>query len=379
MLYLTAILPLATLLGWRIYRVRKVRFDRVRRMEATYAHLAGKEEEMTYQEATDILLTSTIWDMPWMSLISLSFALFQTYAVPTISKVLIKTKELSSLDTAARRAEDTAIMLTEIIIAGLDTERGSTCLARTNFLHARYGSSILQGDLLFTLSLFIFEPIRFNDLYEWRTQTKLEREARYVFWREAGARMGIQGIPRTSDEFYQWKEEYAKKAMVYATSNSNTGEATMAVFLKPLPGPLKPFGRQCAMVLVPEAVRKAFGWERASPEILYTLVPALLRARAWVVGNLMYPRTTPPAWYIRHEHDDGRITRDGFVFEPWYVTPGKSSIGELGTGQPGKEFQSEGWRSESIGPERLKDVGVKETLEKALEMRERAAVCPFFA
>lgn len=273
-----------------------------------------------------------------------------------------------------------AIMLTEILLAGLDSERGSTCLARTNFLHSRYGSLILQEDLLYTLSLFVFEPIKMNDLYEWRQQTALERQARYVFWREVGCRMGIKRelIPSTYQEFFTWKEEYAQKTMIYADSNRQTGEATMDVFLRPLPRVLKPFGRQCAMVLVPELVREAFGWERARPELLYTLVPALLRVRAWIIGNLLFPREQPPGWYVRHEHEDGRITREGFVFEPWYVTPGHSSIGELGTGTPGSAFKCEGWRSENIGPERLRDVGVDETVANAAAMRDRAVQCPFF-
>lgn len=49
------------LLGLRIHRVRSVRNRRLREMEASYRHLAGREEEVTYQEATDILLVSTVW------------------------------------------------------------------------------------------------------------------------------------------------------------------------------------------------------------------------------------------------------------------------------------------------------------------------------
>lgn len=43
--------------------------------------------------------------MPWTITVALSFALFKTYAIPTISAVLSKSGQLSSPDSAGRRAE----------------------------------------------------------------------------------------------------------------------------------------------------------------------------------------------------------------------------------------------------------------------------------
>jgi hypothetical protein len=302
------------------------------------------------------------------------------------SQVLCKSDELGSSKSAGRRAEDTVVFIGEFLTEGLDSKRGSTSLARMNYLHGRYGSMIKQEDLLFTLSLFVFEPIDYIREYEWRALTDLEVQARYIFWREIGARMGIENIPKTHEEFYKWKESYADRAMVYAPTNEQTGDVTLEILLRPVPGIMKPAGKEASVTLLDERVRKAFGWPRA-PQLLYTLVPALIKARALFVRYLMYPRTTIPKFLTSEEVEtvgkDGskeiRIVRKGFLFEPWYVPQGCSGIGKLGLGTPGGEqWQSGGWKSETLGPSRLQNHGVETVLEKGKEIREQAAVCPFF-
>lgn len=62
--------------------------------------------------------------------------------------------------------------------AGIDLERGSTALARMNWLHSRYGNLITRDDKLFTLALFVFEPFYFCEKFEFRPLTELEKEAR---------------------------------------------------------------------------------------------------------------------------------------------------------------------------------------------------------
>lgn len=254
-----------------------------------------------------------------------------------------------------------------------------------NFLHSRYGSLIKQEDLLFTLSLFVFEPIDYIARFEWRPLTPLEEQARYVFWREIGARMGIKDIPKSIEDFRAWKEAYADRAMVYAPTNEQTGDVTLEILLRPAPGLFKPIGKQAAVTLLDERVRKAFGWPRA-PELLYTLVPGLIKARALFVRYLMYPRPTVPKFLstdeVEVESKDGRketrIVRGGFLFEPWYVPIGASWIGKLGFGTPGEQWQSAGWKSETLGPARLQDQGVETAVKSGTSIREQAAVCPFF-
>jgi hypothetical protein len=298
--------------------------------------------------------------------------------------VLASSGELSQPATASRRAEDTAIVIGDFLTKGLDSMRGSVALARMNWLHSRWGSRIKQDDLLYTLSLFVFEPVSFCQRYEWRALTNLEVQARFVFWREVGTRMGIRDIPATSKEMWEWKENYANSTMEYRESNSQIGALTMEVLVAPLPHFLKSFSKEAGKVLVEPRVMKAFGWQNARPAVLYKIVPFVLRCRALFIANFTMPRARRPKYLISREvsatRPDGKVEiyvqREGFIFEPWYVPAGKSCIGKLGIGVPGgTKWRSDGYTSESIGPERLRHQG------RDLVVAEGAAIrgCPVFS
>lgn len=110
-------------------------------------------------------------------------ALFKTYTIPTISKILVSTGEFAS--NCSRRAEDTGLILNEIIdthariqnqlMTDPNTpnkdireqwERPKEAMTRLNEIHGHY--RILNEDYIYTLSLFIFEPISWINRYDWR-------------------------------------------------------------------------------------------------------------------------------------------------------------------------------------------------------------------
>ncbi|KAL7008437.1 hypothetical protein EMMF5_002166 [Cystobasidiomycetes sp. EMM_F5] len=280
-----------------------------------------------------------------------------------------------------RRAEDTATAVGELLYGDIDKERGSIALARVNWLHSRYGSLITQDDLKYTLSLFVSEPFDMNEQFEWRSFTHLEKQARFVFWREVGARMGITNLPQTLAELRAWSNSYSEKKSIYAPSNEQVGDATFAVLLDPVPSFLKRFAKQAALTLIDDHTRTAFGWQRP-PRLLSLVVPKLLALKGIVSGYLLFPRITPPGFLQTTEkiNEKGHhvVTRKGFLFQPWYVVAGCSAIGEFGYGKPGQGFHEEGFVSEQLGPERLRHQGVDVTVSRASEMRGQAAKCPFF-
>lgn len=298
------------------------------------------------------------------------------------------TGELTDPALAGRRAEDTAIFVIEFLTEGLDSERGSVLLARMNWLHSRWGKHIKRDDLLFTLSLFIFEPITFVERFEWRPMCELEKQAQFIYWAEIGARMGIIDIPKTRKELWDWKEEYATANMVPSRTSSRIGELTMDVLVAPVPACLKGLGREVGKVFMEPRVLKAFGWKSARPDCLHWLVPALLRLRALVLRNLIFPRRKRSKFMTARAVDihspdgsiDTRIQREGFLLQPWYVPAGRSRVGKLGIGVPGDKvrWQSDGWKSESMGPDKLKDQGVGTVIAEGKRIREAGLACPFF-
>jgi hypothetical protein len=117
--------------------------------------------------------------------VSLELALFKTFTVPTISKILACTGEFGNDVKVARRAEDTDLIICEVVeIYGrvqkqlekdsntpkndisFQYDRSTQSIDRLNELHAKY--PILNGDYLYTLSLFVFVPISWINRFEWR-------------------------------------------------------------------------------------------------------------------------------------------------------------------------------------------------------------------
>lgn len=180
--------------------VQLLRFSRLRRIERKYGNRwrtgnNGKRRlDVTPAEAQEIMHISLKYDIPGIARFSTAWALFKTYAIPSISKILVKSGQLSSSAIVARRYTDTGVListwsmcpvvgltsapLAEKERAGKEVDpRHAIAVARVNWLHARW-PMIRQDDYLYTLSLFLLEPIRWAEVYGWRPLTPLEEEVR---------------------------------------------------------------------------------------------------------------------------------------------------------------------------------------------------------
>jgi hypothetical protein len=93
-----------------------------------------------------------------------------------MSKLLIKTQQLSNVEHAGRRFSDTVVLIVEMLAHSPSSERVCSAIARMNYLHGRYqkAGKISNDDLLYTLSLFVLEVERWVRLYDWRALTPLE-------------------------------------------------------------------------------------------------------------------------------------------------------------------------------------------------------------
>ena len=117
------------------------------------------------------------YETPWLTTRALEFALFRTYAVPSIAKLLDETGQFYR--HGQRRYDDTAIIMAEITEHGYDSERGRAALRRMNQMHGRY--DISNDDFLYVLSTFIFEPLRWTSRFGWRQPIQIEKDGMYFF------------------------------------------------------------------------------------------------------------------------------------------------------------------------------------------------------
>ena len=188
-----------------------------------------------------------------------------------MSRLLVSTGELSNEKTASKRAADTGIVITEVVLNKPDSPRAVDGIARMNYLHDRYRQSgkISDDDMLYTLSLFALEPIRWTTQYEWRRLTDLERCAMGVCWKDLGDAMEIpydalwtKGGSYSDglgwlEALERWSLEYEEKHMVPDPANKRLALATMDIALFNVPVRLRSFAMQMVTVILGSRLRRA--------------------------------------------------------------------------------------------------------------------------
>jgi len=230
------------------------------------------------------LLTTVVF--PWDIERSLEFALFRTYAVPSISGLLAVTGEF--VKQTQKRYDDTELLLAEVIESGMESERGQQAIERINAMHGRY--TISNDDYLYVLSTFVFEPIRWLEKYAWRTLTHHEQEAWFNYYQKLGSRMKIQNLPESIAEFENFNVKYEADNFVFAESNVVIGNVTRDLFLSfYLPKSLYNLGKPIVYSMLSTELRSAFAYPK--PNIFTQWIThGALRARA--VTQRFFPKNT---------------------------------------------------------------------------------------
>lgn len=233
------------------------------------------------------------YEFPWELQRSLEFALFRTFAVPSIAELLDKTGQFQN--AGQKRYDDTSLLIAEITEHGYDSERGRAAIRRMNQLHRRF--DISNEDYLYVLSTFIFEPIRWNPILSWRPSTNQENRANYYFWREIGRRMNIRDIPESLEAFEAFNVEYERKHFRRTPHTERVGRASLATFTGWFPSSMHPLVRSAIYALMDDPLREAFGFPKM-PAWYTALLKGVLRLRAQIVKRL--PRRKKP-FSLTHE------------------------------------------------------------------------------
>jgi hypothetical protein len=240
--------------------------------------------------ARQIVCQIGAFEFPLIYRISLEFALFRTYAIPSISKLLHETKQFQT--QCGKRYDDTALLIEEMNNNPFTSKRSIEALQRINAIHNMYHQQISNNDMLYVLSVFVLEPKKWIDRFEWRPLSAEEYQALFSSWKSVGKRMGIQDIPDTLSAFEAWREAYEQQYMTYADSNIVIGNATIDLFLSLAPKFLHPFGHQVAYCLMDSRLRAAMGFpnsETNNPR-LQRMVESSLALRQWCLRYLCLPR-----------------------------------------------------------------------------------------
>ncbi|AUX24674.1 hypothetical protein SOCEGT47_052130 [Sorangium cellulosum] len=236
----------------------------------------------------EITFLSTCHDFPWDTRRALELALLRVFGVASTSALLVQTGEL--LVRTQKRYDDTVLLLAEMLENGYDSERGRAALRRMNRQHHRH--VIPNDEYLYTLSTFIFEPIRWNERFGWRRLIEKEKLASYHYWKQVGALMNIKDIPQSYEAFERFNLDYEAEHLWFSEDNRRLAVATRDMMLGwVLPRALWPLGAAVMHALLDDRLLAAVGLPRP-PRAMRRLVEAALRARGSLL-RAMPPRRSP--------------------------------------------------------------------------------------
>lgn len=249
-----------------------------------------------YTDYEEISRSFGQYDFPWDMEQSLSFALFRTYAVPSIGRLLYDTQEFTK-DTQ-KRHDDTALILGEIVDEGLETQPGRAAIRRMNQMHGRY--DISNDDMRYVLSTFVVMPNRWVNRYGWRRTTPDEDIAGVQYYLRLGKLMGIHDLPQDLAGFEKLLDEYEAEHFVFDAKSRAVADATLDLLVTFYPRPLAPAVRRFSIAIMDPHLRAAFGFDEP-PAWFEKACHAGLRLRGRIV-RFMPERRKP-----RRVRDSRRI------------------------------------------------------------------------
>eukprot|EP00752_Nemacystus_decipiens_P017543 g15722.t1 len=260
--------------------IRLLRFRRIRWMRRSLD---------AEKDASEIMRQMSQLEFPFVITKALEFALFVTYGIPSISKLLQKTGEFQK--SVGKRYDDTDLILREYYEDGPGCERSETAIGRLNAIHGMYAKEISNADMLFTLAQFVTAPVIWIDRFGWRRCTELEKKALLVHYKKMGERMGIKGLEvwETWDDANAFQIAYGEEYFRYAPSNAVIAGVTVDLFVSLAPKLFQTGARWGVYALIDPPLLKAMGFPRA-PILLEWFMKGCLLLRAAVIRLFLPPR-----------------------------------------------------------------------------------------
>jgi hypothetical protein len=228
-------------------------------------------------------------EFPWDINQALSFALFRTYAVPSIGRLLHETGEFT--ERTQKRYDDTGLILDEVLRHGLSSPQGRAAVRRMNQMHGMY--AISNDDMRYVLSTFVVVPVRWLADYGWRPMSPSEVVASTTYYRRLGQHMNIIDLPETYADFARLLDDYEAAHFGYDPGARAVADATLDLMTTFPPNDRLPPERVKAFSfgLMDEPLLDAFGYPHPSAATRRA-ARAALRARARLL-RLAPPRMAP--------------------------------------------------------------------------------------
>ncbi|NRA23563.1 MAG: DUF2236 domain-containing protein [Oleispira sp.] len=208
-------------------------------------------------------------------LISGELAQIQTFGIPSISKLLQRTKQYQN--NGLKRLDDTRAILTECMTDSVQSQRGQHMVEHLNWIHSHY--DISNDDYLYTLALFIFEPDRWMETFGYRTLTSREKYAGYLAFKSLGQAMKIKNIPESRDEFETWYQDYRQQHLAYHPDNKKVTDGLIDGMKEMFPFVLRPLVRPIMLTLINDEELLAATGQKAPSKLIQTSIRSFMKLR----------------------------------------------------------------------------------------------------
>lgn len=168
--------------------VELLRFRRMRNENAYFSSIYPDNASlgcMTNEDAHRITKYLMQYEFPFAFEVSLAASLYRPYGIPSISRVVCKTKQFADVHVASKRTADTAVLVVDMAQNPPESEKCCGAISRMNYIHGIYqrAGMIKDEDMLYTLALLALLPATFIGQHEWRDLTTVELCAAGVFWK----------------------------------------------------------------------------------------------------------------------------------------------------------------------------------------------------
>lgn len=244
------------------------------RSDKTLKKFAKGKVELQYQEMVKYIANH---DAPIDFLISGELAQIQTFAIPSISKLLNRTKQYN--DNGLKRLDDTRAILTECMTDTVESDRGQHMVKHLNWIHSHY--DISNDDYLYTLALFIVEPARWMETFGYRSLSEKEKYAGYLAFKSLGMAMGIKHIPASRNEFVSWYKAYRRQHLGYHEDNKKVTDGLINGMKEMFPTFLQPLVRPVILTLINDPELLQATGQRAPNKFVQSTIKGIMRIRQW--------------------------------------------------------------------------------------------------
>ncbi|KAI1365556.1 hypothetical protein F5Y08DRAFT_303495 [Xylaria arbuscula] len=406
--------------GWRVWTLTALigyvvfcttlRHSQKRAIETKFNYTdRASLAKMTLKDAHAIETWLAEQQFPSVFSAAIFFALFKTYSIPSISRLLAATRQFGKpgdIHATSKRAADTSVLLTNMTMRPPGSPQAKLAVARTNYLHNIYRRTgrISNDDMLYTLSLFTLQPMRWTARYDWRPLSDMERCALATCFKVWGEDLEItyEALPSHSqgwsdglhwlDELDSWSQRYEEHHVEVSDSNVEVVNATRELVLCQIPRGLHGVVWGIVAILLGQRVRRAM----RIPEPSYGLelfFNSMITLRKYILRYACPPRP----YFLRRVYnceqpdpDTGRYQSQRWLGRPWYV---KTSVldrwglpawmlwmnGTKSTAVfDNKRFMPEGYLIEDVGPEMHVGKG-REEMDNTMSVLSAKPVtrCPF--